>query len=497
MHKIIVVIVNFLILSISCTAQLSLFEQDTVNEIRLIIPVDSFAKLYALDGKYHCAKLLYSNGFVADTVDSVAIRFRGNTSLVSIKKSIKISFNNYHDSIRYKGVRKLNLIGNHNDPTMIREKLFNVCWQKFGLPKRRVSFVKVYVNDIYFGLYTNVEEIDKEYLQDHYSNDNGNLYKCSYGSDLTYINNTQAAYKNLYSGSSRTYDLQTNETADNYSDLVQLIATINSTSTTNYLTYLDTIFDYKSYLKILALDIATGNWDDYAYNKSNYMLYHDSASKQFKFITIDTDNTFGVDWSGIDWTTRNPYLWYNQTENRPLVKRLLSNVQAKQLFTTYLDSVFTYITHPDTLFPIIDKYKSFISAAAAIDSFRTLDYGYTLADFNNGFSATVDNHTPYGIKPFLQRRRQAYVSLGITNINESGISIFPNPFNEYIVVRQTADLNKNIEFILSDITGKVLMIKKSINNPEQINLSALNKGVYFAILMDDNKNRAIYKIIKQ
>jgi len=487
----------FIIFSISSQAQLSLFEQDTVNAIYLTIPADSFAKLYALDGKYYMANMQYTNTFATDTIDSVAIRFRGNTSLAALKKSIKISFNTYDSTKRYKGVRKLNLIGNHNDPTMIREKLFYDCWKKFGLPKRRMSFVNVYINNLYFGLYTNVEEIDAEWLQDANALDNSNMYKCSWGADLSYLGPGQAAYKTASSSGDKTYDLQTNETIDDYSDLVNFITTINNSSTTNYLTYLDTIFDYQSFLKSLALDVASGNWDDYAYNKNNYILYHDSATKKFRYVTIDADNTFGVDWSGIDWTMRDPYLWYNQTEARPLAKRILDNAQGKALFTKYLDTVFNYIAHPDTLFPVIDKYKLLIAPFAALDSFRTLDYGYTLAAFNDGFITTIDAHTPYGIKPFLEKRRQAYLTLGVDELLHSIQEIYPNPCYQTVFINRPANFSTNYSVAMINYLGEIVETKNVNNGLDKLDVSALQDGIYFIQLTDANGKKYSSKILKK
>jgi CotH kinase protein/Secretion system C-terminal sorting domain len=483
--------VALLFATIVCPAQLKLYDQNTVNTIRLTIPTDSFAKLYALDGKYYAADFTYSDGIIMDTFMQAAIRFRGNTSLVSNKKSIKVSFNTYDSSGRYKGVRKLNLIGNHNDPTMIREKLFNYCWNKFGMVKRRISFVNVYVNNTYFGLYTNIEEVDKEWLKDVFSDNEGNLYKCSWGADLTYNGTSQSAYKNA-----GCYDLQTNETANNFSDLVKLITAING-SGSSYLLKLDSIFDYKNYLKALALNVATGNWDDYAYNKSNYCLYHDSASKQIKFITIDCDNTFGVDWSGIDWTTRDPYKWYNQLEARPLVKNILNTTSGKALFTKYLDSAFTYIVNADSLFPLIDSYQAMITPSALLDSFRVLDYGYSMADFNNGFIAKVDNHTPYGVKPFIQKRKNAYVTLGVDAFLPKQISMYPNPCIDKVHITKPENFGNKYAVQIINVQGQIVYSKTNCNGNLQIDMHALPNGLYVVNMMDAQGKMAIGNVEKK
>jgi hypothetical protein len=415
--------------SIAVQAQLPMFDQTKVNRIFITMPTDSLQAMYnTLNSVYYMCSFVYTNGIDSNRVDSVGIRFRGNTSLASGKKSIKLAIDKYAEDKEFKGLRKLNLIGNHNDPTYVREKLFYHCWEKAGFAPRRISFVEVYINNINYGICSNVEEVDKQWLQRVYNNDSGNLYKCSWGADLKFQGNNPSTYKSFMTGGSRTYDLQTNESNDTYIDLTEFIKTVNGPNDSHYLTYLDTIFDYKNYLKALALDVYTGNWDNYAYNANNYLLWHDSVEGKFKFITFDTDNTFGVDWSGIDWTMRDPYKWYNQTDYRALCYRLLNTTAGTQLFSQYLDSIGTYVVNKDTLFPYLDSLQAMLAPFVPADSFKTLDYGYDSLAFAKGFVGTVDAHTPYGIKPFIEKRRLFVFPLIAENQTAKRQTLlYPNP----------------------------------------------------------------------
>lgn len=69
---------------------------------------------------------------------------------------------------KYEGVEKLNLLGMHNDPTMVREKLYFDTYNAMGMPQRRSNFVRVYLNDDYYGLYTNMEQIDEVFLKNRF-----------------------------------------------------------------------------------------------------------------------------------------------------------------------------------------------------------------------------------------------------------------------------------------------------------------------------------------
>jgi spore coat protein CotH len=60
---------------------------------------------------------------------------------------------------------------------MIREKICYNLLRESGVKAPRVSFAKVYLNNVYWGLYSIVEQVDKTFLKENFRNKNGNLYK--------------------------------------------------------------------------------------------------------------------------------------------------------------------------------------------------------------------------------------------------------------------------------------------------------------------------------
>jgi hypothetical protein len=445
-------------------SQSTLFDQSRVSSVYIVIPVDSLNVIMTdvLSEHYFMAKFIFDYGTGRDTLQNIGFRLRGNTSRYAKKKSFKISFNEYVSGRRYQGVKKINLNGEHNDPTLIREKLFYDSWEKSGMVERRTSFVRVYINQVYYGLYTNLEEMDKDWLQRVYGEKSGNLYKCTYPADLVYKGSSQQTYKDLKSSSStggRAYDLQTNEEVDDYSDLVALMAALDQPVDAGFTARISQLIDVDGLLKAFALDVASGNWDDYMYNKNNYLLYHNTGTGKFEFISYDTDNTFGVDWIGRDWATRNCLDWFSDSEPRPLAIKLLSVPAFNAKFQQYLDTIARMIIDPDAIFPHIDSLKNLISDAVIADTYRTLDYGYTVAAFNNGFISTVDGHTPYGIMPFLTIRSAAILQqLTFTSVAETSggtrpISIFPNPADDIITLNVSSS-DKDRKGVIFDIVGR-------------------------------------------
>ncbi len=351
------------------------------------------------------ATFVFSNGLISDTVSNIGFGLRGNTSLGSAKKSFKISFNAYTPGAKYRNLEKMNLNGEHNDPSIIRAKLYWDLAQQLGIPAPRANHVEVHVNNHYRGLYINVEHIDEQFANNRFGNKNGNLYKCNYPATLEYLGSNGDAYKVEVFGR-RIYELKTNSDIDDYSDFAQFMNALHSsTFDDQYPGRLDEKFNVDGFLRILALDIFTGNWDGYSYNTNNFYLYRNTDTGKFEYLPYDTDNTFGIDWFGIDWATRSVYNWTPESDFPPLTTRVLNVPEFRKRFGYYFNMLLQTAANPGIIFPRIDELHTLITPSAVADAYRTLDYGYTIAQFHNSYEQAIGGHVTYGIKPYITTRR--------------------------------------------------------------------------------------------
>lgn len=483
----------------------SLYDDGYIAEIRLTLPADSldFMINKLISTRYMKAQFVFvGRGGKRDTVRDVGLRLRGNTSLNAQKKSFKVSFNEFQPGRSYQGVRKLNLRGSHNDPTMAREKLFYEIWKKAGMPERRAAFANLYINGEYRGIYTNIEEIDKIWLERAYGNDEGNLYKCTWPADLAYLGENEWTYKDIMNNpTSRAYDLTTNELDDDYSRLIALMRTLNEPVDAAFPAKIEALLNVETVLKAFALDIATGNWDDYFYNKNNYYLYDNPATGRFEFITFDTDNTLGVDWLNRDWAKRDALAWQRTNEMRPLATKLLAVPAYKTQFLTHLEHITRRITNPDTIFPRINALRSFLTNSAISDVYRTLDYGYQMVEFYDGFDKTIDAHTPYGIKPFLatryaQTRSQIAGLVSVPVVSAPQFFVFPNPFSDWLTYQTDLSLpNAPLHATLYDLTGRSVAEWTWDNGPAPVS-PQVPPGAYLLLWRNAERNGRVV-VVKQ
>ncbi len=202
------------------------FLQDEVAKIYIDIAPDSLALLLGdslYSGHEFMATVSYQSTVLNLTLDSIGFRARGNTSLASQKKSFKIDFNRFLPGQKFEGLEEINLNGEHNDVSIMRAFLAQHLLRSAGLPSSRTSYVELYVNNQYKGLYLNSEHLDDEFLDLRFPGQaNGNLWKCAYGADLTWWGANPNNYQQVY-------ELKTNKDSADYSALVHLIDVLNNT----------------------------------------------------------------------------------------------------------------------------------------------------------------------------------------------------------------------------------------------------------------------------
>ncbi|MBU0710393.1 CotH kinase family protein [bacterium] len=386
-----------------------IYDDSEVAEIHITVDPDILEWIY--DGanlnsdSLHIAQFHFKNRYIDENVENIGFRLRGNTSRASAKKSFKISFNTFVSGREFYGLDKMNLNGEHNDPSIIRSKL---CWDFFhdiGMSASRAAHAAVYINDEYYGLYISVEHIDDEFVDKRYADPSGNLWKCLWPADLSYRGPNPEDYY-PYQDETRPYELKTNEEEYDYSQLARFIDILNNTSDNDFADSIEQILVVPEVLQYFAMNILTGSWDDYRFLKNNYYLYHEPSIDKFHLIPYDYDNTFGIDWFATDWFVVDPYNYpVNDDSGRPLM-RLLDIPEYRNLFTHFIEFYSQNVTDLALIESRIDSIKDMITPWAEMDLYRTYDYGFTINDFHQSYSSNPysNRHVKNGLKEFINRR---------------------------------------------------------------------------------------------
>ncbi|MEW4368275.1 CotH kinase family protein [Paenibacillus kandeliae] len=264
----------------------NVFVEDKVVDVKITIDSDDFQDILdnAADEKYYGATVDY-NGKV---LKNVGIRAKGNLSLRSVvqmddsdRYSFKLSFDQYISGQNLYGLDKINLNNGYSDASYMREFLAYELSEMLGLPTPKHSFVRVYVNGEYKGLYLAVEQVDESFIDSHYTDTTGTLYKgvmTGSGSDLQWIDDDADSYTGL--------EVKTDK--QDKDALINMLDKLNNDATAPYTDYLDV----DSILEYLTLNVVTNNTDSYiGQNKQNYYLYEHGGI--FSMIPWDYNMAFG------------------------------------------------------------------------------------------------------------------------------------------------------------------------------------------------------------
>ena len=144
------------------------------------------------------------------------------------------------------------------------------------------------INGESWGIYTNVQQFNKEFLAENYASAKGSRWKVS-GSPmgrggLDYAGDDRAAYE-------RSYELKTDDPDRAWPALIKLCKTINETPPDKLEAALAPMLDIDGALKFLALDVAVVNEDGYWVRASDYSLFLDTEGR-FHLVPHDMNETF-------------------------------------------------------------------------------------------------------------------------------------------------------------------------------------------------------------
>lgn len=224
------------------------------------------------------------------TIGVVGLWYRGNTSFDHpAKKSFGVSIDGIDDALRLDGYRTLNLLNANSDDSMMREVLFSSIAGDY-MPAPKANFALVVVNGVYLGVYSNVQQINKDFTKEYYGTKQGVRWKVppdfSGGGALTYHGPNIADYK-------RRYELKTGSATDeDWRDLIELCRVLAETPSDAIETVLPNVLDINEVLWFLALDNVFMDSDGYYSRGSDYYLYKDPDGI-FHLLHYDNNETFG------------------------------------------------------------------------------------------------------------------------------------------------------------------------------------------------------------
>jgi hypothetical protein len=267
------------------------FDDTVVHDVRLALNPRDWQTLKDdfLGNTYYPADFRWRE----QVIRNVGIRSRGTGSRSGTKPGLRVDFDRYLSGMRFLGLKSFVLRNNTQDPSNLHERLSMLLFRRMGLPASREAHTRLFVNNEYAGLYTIVESVDKGFLQRAYGDDNGYLYDYDYPVDAApYYFEDRGSNPSSYIP--LPFKPETHEDNPRGEFIVDLIQTINQTTSPVFRTAITEFIDLDGFLRHVAVEMFLAEIDGFLgdYGTNNFFLHRFNDARRFTFIPWDKSETF-------------------------------------------------------------------------------------------------------------------------------------------------------------------------------------------------------------
>lgn len=422
----------------------------------------------------HLPAKLYYQGYV---YDSVAVKYKGNSTFAvpntfgNLKLPFNIDLNEYIPNQSHGRYRKFKLGNAWFDPTFAREVFASNIYKEY-LPTYESNLVRLEVNGNYLGVYVNQEDVGKQFLKKHFSENDGAFFKCEPKTeeeaghpvdwpDLLWRGNDTLQYFESYERKSPT----------GWDEFLNMIYTLNYD-----VSNIENVINVDRVLWNFAVTTVLSNED--TYNTTiihNYYMYQ-TADGKFQMMPWDLTETF----CGILFTGGNPEDHYELDPlyglqpyfaNRPLVYQLLSIPYYRK----------KYFAHIRT---IIDEFYNVPFIQLWIQNLQGIAYNAVNSDPNKPHDMTKFQNNVFNEVNYLL----IYKIAGIIDV----VNNRKNFFDTYLDLQTAPPLIDDVEQSLDNPSSSdTVYVYATVSNATNVFLRTTNNNApyasdYLSITMNDN-----------
>ncbi len=433
--------------------QTGLYDKSTVKNVYLnFAQADYWTQLtnnYASETNI-VANMIYDG----ITYPNVGVRFRGNTSYTQIGTSQKKSFGVDMDFVDTTqdlfGYTSLKFNNGHQDPSFMREVLYNRMARRHN-PIAKGNFIHLYINNQDWGLYPNIQAMDKSFLSDWFLTNDGALFRAvsptsgpggggggpNWGdgtAGMNYLGTNQATYQGYYT-------LKSNDVVvDPWQKLIDACQML-STATAANIDAVKAKIDVDKVLWHLASENIFTDDDSYIMKgKMDYMAYYEPETGRMTSLEYDGNSTFVSNAA----TSANWSPFKNASNaNYPLLNKLLSVPEWRQRYLAHYRTILQETFTTANANALVDEMNAQIGALVAADPKKL----YTTAQYTTEYNA---------IKTFVANRRNYLLS------NTEVAQVAP-------VIASAKFYNGNLQEYIEPIANEVVNVKALVTSSTGIN----------------------------
>ncbi len=405
----------------------------------------------------------------------VGVRARGTSSYFTVrspKKSFNIAIDYGDDNQRLYGYKTLNLLNGHVDASFLREVLYNRIARDY-IPAMKTNLVKLVINGESWGVYINLQQFNKDFLDEWFGTREGVRWKVGPGGGaLTVAGDSAANYE-------RNYQLKTANVDDPWTDLIALCEMLDTkTPNEKLVAELPKVFNVDRALWQLAVSNVFMDDDSYIHKGGDFSIYQD-ANRRFHLISHDNNETFrfgrerrgggggpgappGVSrptgapggnrptgggpggggprgWSWGELTSGNVSpTTHIDNDMRPAISRLLNIPEWKARYIAHVNTVVDQWLNWNVLEPVITEYHNLIDEEVREDDKKL----YSYADFGKSIDGEQGGRAP-SFKQFVTKRREFLKNH--TELNKPAPKILSVTTPENVLTKQTVEITAKLD----------------------------------------------------
>jgi len=362
------------------------------------------------------------------TCDSVGVRFKGQTSFFqnnTQKKSFNITLDYVKEDQDIMGYETLNLNCGFEDPSWVREVLYNHIGRYFT-PSLKSNYVVLTLNGQNWGPYANVQQINGDYLEEWFLSNDGTRWRAEktggggpggpgggFGAGyctLNYLGSDTSAYKPYY-------DLKKANKPNPWQDLVTATYKLNLLPLAQLEDSLKNYIDVDKALWFLAREIVFTDEDGYVWKGGmDYYVYWEPESG--RIIPLEYDGNSCMRPNDTNWS---PFFKQSDVQY-PLMNRLFAVPGLRQRYLAHVRTILHEYMTPGVVNAKIDAFLDLIGPLVQNDPKKIYSYSHFLNEINGMKNIIADRRNFLLNHPEVNVAGLAVVETGFASEGVAGLA---------------------------------------------------------------------------
>jgi spore coat protein H len=315
--------------------------------------------------------------FAGQPLGPVHVRYKGNGTFMesrgTLKRSFKVDLNDLAPRQKLAGVTKLNLHNCITDPSWMNEVLSHRLFRDAGVPAPRTAFARVYLtvpgehDHTYLGLYSLVENPDRNFAEEFFGTRKGALFKPVTKRVFEDLGDEWRAYR-------QTYDPKTPVSEEETRRVIAFCKLVSHADDARFAAELGEYLDLEEFARFMAVTVWLSTLDSILGPGQNYLVHLHPTSRRFQFIPWDLDHSFGqfpligTQEMREQLSIHRPW----QGESR-FLERVFQVPAFKQRYLAFLGELNRTLCRPERLLAQVDELAAAIRPAVAEESPEKLE----------------------------------------------------------------------------------------------------------------------------